>query len=223
MTKLKRIGILGGTFDPVHKAHLACAQAALNDFDLDEVRFIPCANTPHREQPLRSAEDRCNMVSLAIAGNKNFILDKRECQRTGLSYSVDTLQDLKEELGKDCIVYFLMGIDAFKGILSWKAPERILELCHLVVLDRPQYQHDFSDELKRLLEQHSCKKENHKNSGCIFFIEGPMLDISASNIRNTFDLITSNPTDSIRTLSAQLPESVKQYIHQHGLYQERGY
>lgn len=224
MSTLKRIGILGGTFDPIHNAHLACAEAVLELFQLDEVRFIPCANTPHREQPLRSAEDRCNMVSLAIATNKHFILDKRECQREGLSYSVDTLKSLKQEFGENSSLFFIMGIDAFQGILTWKAPDQLLGLCHLLVLGRPNYQHDFSDKLSTFVEAHRCDRISsllENTSGCIYFIEGPMLDISATTIRQAFDLTSTNAVASIRALSQQLPDSVKHYIHQHGLYQER--
>lgn len=224
MSTLKRIGILGGTFDPIHNAHIACAETVLELFQLDEVRFIPCANTPHREQPLRSAEHRCEMVNLAIAGKKQFVLDKRECERDGLSYTVDTLLSLKEELGNDCVLFFIMGIDAFQGFLSWKTPEKVLELCHFIVIDRPKHHHDFSKELSALVNQHVCeeKQQLDKNaSGCIYFIEGPMLDISATTIRQTFDLTSKNAVESIRALSQQLPDSVKHYIHQHGLYQER--
>jgi nicotinate-nucleotide adenylyltransferase len=220
------LGILGGTFDPIHNGHLACAQDVHEHFHLDKIKFIPCAQTPHREQPQRSTEQRCTMVKLAIQEYSFMELDERECQREGMSYTVDTLNSLREDYGADCSLIFIMGSDTFQGISEWKESEKLLNLCHLLVLKRPGQEESFNKAVSNLIEKHqSNNKEEllNKAFGHIYFLEGSMLDISATRIRGYFDFNMPNASENIKALSNEIPDPVKQYIHQHGLYQDRAY
>lgn len=186
---------------------------------------MPCAITPHREQPQRSFAQRCDMVRLAIAGHPHFELDEREGHRQTTSYTLLTLQSLKKELGESVSLFFIMGTDAFSHFESWHRYQEILKLCHLVLISRPGEQH-YPDSLQHYLDAHqsgdreSMMQENH---GLIYCLEGPLMDISSTRIRSYFDFDMPNAGENIRALSQQLPEAVKQYIHQHGLYQERHY
>lgn len=212
-SKMTAIGVLGGTFDPIHKAHIACAHCARTLLALDKVKLIPCANTPHRNQPQRSAAHRCNMVALAIQNETGLELDKRECEREGLSYTVDTLQSLRDELNQHDVLVFILGSDAFAHILSWHHYEKILALCHLLVIQRPNHSFPNNVALKNFIEQFESKSiEELKTTaaGKIYFYEELNLDISSTRIRSDVDTALSN----------DLPEEVKTYIHEHRLYRE---
>ncbi len=134
MTKL--IGILGGTFDPVHYGHLKPAAELLQCLPLDEIRFIPNRMPPHREQPVLDSATRGRLVQLAIADNPQFVMDDRELRRDGPSFMVDTLAELKTEQ-PDATLCLIMGDDAFAGFTRWRRWQAILELCHLIVISRP--------------------------------------------------------------------------------------
>jgi nicotinate-nucleotide adenylyltransferase len=130
------IGVFGGTFDPVHFGHLRVARAAFDLLTLDELRFVPANRPPLRDAPVASAMQRAAMVALAIRDEPGFRLDTRELDRGGVSYTVDTLASLRAELG-DATLCLLIGQDQFAGFERWHRWPEILELCHLVVLNRP--------------------------------------------------------------------------------------
>ena len=134
------IGVYGGTFDPIHYGHLRPALDVMTRLDLQEVRFIPCYQPVHREQPGTSAEDRCAMIALAIANQPRFKLDKRELVRQGPSYMVDTLASLRQEMMQHTPspgLVLMMGLDAFKHFLSWHEWQKILTLAHIALMHRP--------------------------------------------------------------------------------------
>jgi len=219
----KGIAVLGGTFDPIHNAHVACALDVLNTFDLQTVKLIPCAITPHRDQPARSPEQRCHMVKLAISQHPHLQLDERECYRSGHSYTIDTLESLRSELEKEQSLIFIVGTDAFENIESWHKYQELLNYCHLVVIQRPGYEPSIP---KSLVDKKTESIKEIQNSPCgkIFFLEGPLMDLSASAIRKHFDSTNStNITESIRIISQSLAPEVKEYIHQNALYQETSY
>jgi nicotinate-nucleotide adenylyltransferase len=130
------IGILGGTFDPIHIGHLRTGLDVCEALGLDELRLIPLRDPPHRNRPRSSPEQRLAMLRAAVAGEPRFRVDDRELRRDGKSYTLHTLQSLRLELGERPLC-LLLGGDAFSGFPDWHRPEAILGLCHLVVMRRP--------------------------------------------------------------------------------------
>jgi nicotinate-nucleotide adenylyltransferase len=210
------IGILGGTFDPIHFGHLRMAQKLLEALNLSEVRFIPAAKPPLKNQPIASANDRAAMVRLAIADNSQFSLDERELERNGTSYTMDTLLSLRKELGADVSLCLLMGSDAFLGLPNWLRWQELLNYCHIVVAHRPNIAPNpeaMSAQLKTLWEKSATthvEDLTKKTAGHILTQHITPLDISATQIREDFK---HNLTP--RYL---MPECVINYINENGLY-----
>lgn len=209
------IGILGGTFDPIHFGHLRMAQEMAESLGLGEVRFIPAARPPHRSEPHGDARHRVEMVRLAIAGNPLFALDTREFDRTGPSYMVDTLRSLRAELGSERPLALLLGTDAFLGITTWHRWQELFELAHIAVAHRPGFVLDaqsplMSPELGREWQQRYRATNPEGAAGNILLREITALDISASNIRES---LTHD-----RSPRYLLPEAVCNYIHTHHIY-----
>jgi nicotinate-nucleotide adenylyltransferase len=133
-----RVGLLGGTFNPIHNAHLAIARQVRETLGLDRVVMIPSGDPPHKPpQGLASAKDRYEMVRLALASEPHFGISDVEVRRPGKSYSIDTVRLLQHEYGKETRLYFLIGLDAFLEFPTWREPETLLTLCSFVVLSRP--------------------------------------------------------------------------------------
>jgi nicotinate-nucleotide adenylyltransferase len=206
------IGILGGTFDPIHNGHLRTALDVMQAVGLEQIRFIPLHGAVHRDQPQTSAELRLRLVKQAIAEEPGFVADGRELKRAGDSYTVDTLQDLRGDF-PDQPLFLLMGMDAFNGFPGWYKPDQILQLAHLVIMKRPGETLK-SAEAKQLLQRHQSDTDirlNRNNSGEILIQNVTQLDISSSQIRR---LIKQGKTP--RYL---LPEAVLQTIQDEQLYQ----
>lgn len=181
------IGIIGGTFDPIHFGHLRPAQEIVEKLKLDEVRFIPSATPPHRWQPEASPQQRLNMVNMAIKDSKQFVLDDREYQREGASYTVDTIQSIRDEIGRETPLCMILGMDAFEFFTQWHEWEKIIELCHIVISSRPTY-----DDVKiqswmerRIIE--STDSLSQSAAGKLYFCEVTQLDISATYIRKQIE------------------------------------
>ena len=211
------IGIIGGTFDPIHFGHLRMAQELGEALELDEVRFIPAACPPHRAEPHGTAEQRTEMVRLAIAGNPLFTLDSRELNRPGPSYMVDTLTSLRAELGATPPLYLLLGADAFLGIPSWHRWQTLFELAHIAVAHRPGFALDadhaqMSPALRDAWQSRYRTTPSDAAAGDILLREITALDISASNIRTRL-----RHGHSTRYL---LPEAAYHYIHSQHLYEK---
>lgn len=131
------IGILGGTFDPIHFGHLRTALDVVEDLNLQQLRFIPCGEPPHRDQPHASPAQRLAMVQLAIASESRFMVDAREIQRGGPSYMVETLESLRQELGEQQSLGLIVGLDAFAALDSWYRWQDLIDLAHLIIMTRP--------------------------------------------------------------------------------------
>ncbi len=214
---IKAIGILGGTFDPIHYGHLRLAEEMLELAGLQQIRFIPAGTPPHRDKPQVSAEQRSAMVKLAIADHASFVLDEREVRRAGKCYTVDTLRELRAELGAQQPISLLMGGDAFLQLHTWHEWEQLFELAHIVVGYRPGFtiEERISSAPARLQAQYRqrlCAATTLREQayGGIAVMGIPKLEISATVIRSR--------VAEQRSIRYLLPNVVAEYIHQHQLY-----
>lgn len=211
------IGILGGTFDPIHYGHLRLAEEMLELANLQQIRFIPTGTPPHRDTPQVSAQHRSEMVRLAIADQPAFVLDDREVRRATKCYTVDTLRELRAELGATQPLCLLMGGDAFLQLHTWHEWENLFDLAHIVVGYRPGYAleeriHSATPELREHYQQRLCAAGDLSQQPCGGIVELaiPKLEISATLIRSR--------VAEHRTIRYLLPNAVADYIHQHHLY-----
>lgn len=205
------IGILGGTFDPIHYGHLRSGLEVAQQLELDHIRLIPSATPPHREQPKASAQQRLMMLHLAIKNSGHFVVDDRELHREGPSYTVDTLASLREEF-VDHPLYLLIGTDAFAAIETWHNWQQLITLSHIVVIARPGEENSLPDSLKQWYQQHLAKdSDQYLIAGKIWPVTVTELAISASAIRDT---IAKNQSPEFL-----LPDAVLRLIEQTGLYQ----
>jgi len=215
-----KVGLFGGTFDPIHWGHLRSAEEVREAFSLDRVLFVPASNPPHKKRaPATSAEDRFEMVRLAIATNPGFAVSKVELSRPGKSYSIDTIRHFARRRSPSNSVYFILGLDAFREIGSWKDFRDIFPLCHLIVTSRPGSASSLSLSgmpvaVRRLFCYDSRKKAYQHESGTyLFFLKLTDIAISASEIRSHL-----REGKSIRYL---VPLEVETYIKKRGLYRGR--
>lgn len=200
--KLQRIGIMGGTFDPIHIAHLAIAEAVRDEFNLDLVLFIPAANPPHKQgRKVVPAYHRLMMVHLATYSNPYFHVSKQEMEREGPSYSLLTLQELHAKYGDDKEYYFITGSDTINELHTWYHVDELLKKCHFVGTTRPGAPIDFT------ALQHEFGDTANKR---VHALNVPELAISSTDIRKRVKL-----KKSIRYL---VPEPVAEYIEKEGLY-----
>lgn len=136
--KVQRIGIMGGTFNPPHKGHIAIAEAAKKYYLLDKVIFVPSGNPPHKtSEYIADKEDRFKMVKLAISGKKDYRISRVELDRPGYSYAIDTFNELKRSYKKNAILYYILGLDSINEILTWKKPLELFKVCQFIVATRP--------------------------------------------------------------------------------------
>lgn len=210
---MRTIGLLGGTFNPIHLGHLRMAQELAETLNLNEVRFIPSANPPHKPAPDIRAEHRAAMVQLAIAYNPLFTFDDRELRRTGASYTIDTLQSLRCELGADVSLVLFMGSDAFTKFHTWHRWQEIINLCHIALVQRPLAS---KEPLPKILDTflHNHYSENtqdlHETSAGFVTMQAiTPLEISSTAIRNALQ--------NKRSARYLTPQCVLDYIEQHQL------
>lgn len=206
------IGILGGTFDPVHMGHLRMALEIQQTLRLATVHLIPCDQPVHRQQPIASATDRFTMLQSAVQYEETLVADDRELKRGGPSYTIDTLIAMREEFPTSPLC-LMMGIDAFLGFPSWNRFTDILNYAHLVIAYRPQFQLPMDGmvaELVKTYVQHENNYVHEHLAGSILLRQITSLDISASDIRKQIAM-GGNP----RYL---LPDDVYNYIQQNGVY-----
>ena len=199
-----KIGVLGGTFDPIHLGHLIVAEDLRQKLGLGEVLFVP-AGRPwlklKEEKPISPAEHRLAMVRLAVASNPYFKVSTMEIDRPGLSYSIDTVLELKAKLGAKAEIYFIVGPDALAELPKWKDPARLVEICQVVGIGRPGHAQ---------ADLHTLESSIPGVSQRIMLMNVPQIDISATEIRRQVARGLS-----IRYL---VPEAVEKYIEEHELY-----
>jgi len=203
------IGVYGGTFNPVHYGHLRTALEVRECFELDDLKMIPCRVPAHRGEPDVSAEHRLRMLELAVAGTPGLSVDRRELDRPGPSYMVDTLQSLAAELPGSGLVLFV-GADAFTGLEGWYRWRDLFDYAHIVVMTRPGFQPSVLGDFMRARLAARRDELRDARAGKLFFQAVTLLDIAATQIRR----IVADGTNP-RFL---LPDAVLAYIQQHQLY-----
>jgi nicotinate-nucleotide adenylyltransferase len=213
-TAPRLIALYGGTFDPIHYGHLKPVEALAKQVAVHQVTIMPNNVPPHRPQPLANSQQRKAMVELAIAGNPLFKLDDRELQRETPSYTVETLEQLRTEIGSEQPLAFIVGQDSLLNLQRWHRWETLLTLCHLLVCQRPGYSVSMDTaEEQQWLDTHqtsSVKQLHSQPAGKIYLAQTPMYDISATAIRQRLE--HHLPCDDL------IPPAVAQFIRQHHLY-----
>ncbi|MNJ21411.1 putative nicotinate-nucleotide adenylyltransferase [compost metagenome] len=212
MSPARRVGVLGGTFDPIHIGHLRSALEVAEVLALDELRLMPNARPPHRDTPQVSAQDRLEMVRCAVEGVPTLSVDARELARDTPSYTIETLELMRAELAASDQLFLLLGWDAFCGLPSWHRWEELLQHCHILVLQRPDADVEPPDALRNLLAARSVSDPQALvgPAGHIAFVWQTPLAVSATQIRQ---LLASGK--SVRFL---VPDAVLAYIDAHNLY-----
>ena len=207
------IGILGGTFDPIHLGHLHIASQVTTRLSLQQLQFMPCAQPVHRDRPRASAAQRCCMIELAIEEQPVFVLNDLELQRGGPSYSIDSLREIRRlnarRQDRQSLV-LILGADAFNGFASWKSPDQILELAHLVVCGRPGFEIDnaiFGDH-----RVETCGEIASSHAGGILALTVDAIDCSSSGVRTALEM-GNTPRQYLTT-------KVADYIDEHNLYRK---
>lgn len=211
----KPIGILGGTFDPIHLGHLHLASKIYQQLDLQEIKFIPCYQSPFKDQPVANAKQRLTMLELAIKNYPEFAIDDRELQRQGISYTLDTLKSLRQDLGKIPLCW-IMSMDAFVQFDAWHEWQEIIQLAHLIVADRPNSKLVANNAITELLQQRqifAANKLTTKPASLILLTNIAAKPISATAIRQ----LIKDKKDA----SSLVPKAVWEYINHHKIYQEK--
>ncbi len=198
----RRIGILGGTFDPIHVGHLMTAEAVRDEFSLDKVIFIPAAVPPHKmDQQVTEARHRYLMTVLATTSNPHFDVSSIEMDRPGPSYTIDTIYELKRQYGENTDLFFITGADAIADIPTWDRIEELLGLCQFIAATRPGFLPNV-DNIKEYFGELGSTR--------IHRLETPELEISSTNIRERL-----KRGFSIKYI---VPPAVEDYIYKEGLY-----
>jgi nicotinate-nucleotide adenylyltransferase len=201
-----RIGVMGGTFDPIHIAHLVVAEEAQARFGLDRVIFVPSGIPPHKEEGASlDAEERYGMVEIATAGNPSFEVSRMEIERPGPSYTIDTLRELRSLYGNGTEIFFLAGADSIMEIVTWKEPENVLRECTFVVATRPGFDLAKLQDALPERERKMMATDPH-----VVLMEIPLLDISSSDIRTR--------AREGRPYRYLVPAGVWEHIEENGLY-----
>ena len=213
---MRPIGIFGGTFDPIHFGHLRPALELKEQLGLESVHLLPCHIPPHRAEPHASAEQRQSMLQLAIEREPGLQLDRRELERDGPSYMVDTLRSLREQHGEEQPLCLIIGGDAFLGLPSWYHWQELIQLAHIVVAHRPGWQlheDELGPELQQLLRQHrvdDIQALHRQPAGGLLLQAVTQLAISATEIRQS--------VAAGRSANYLMPQAVWDYIRQQNLY-----
>nr|MDH4356470.1 nicotinate-nucleotide adenylyltransferase [Nitrospira sp.] len=224
-TRQKRIGLFGGSFNPIHNGHLAIARDVRARMNLARILFIPTGDPPHKHnRSLAPAQVRREMVRLAVADTSEFDVSTIEIDRTGKSYSIDTVREIRGQYGQSWEIFFIIGLDAFLDFPTWRNPEAILKICHVVVVPRP------GQAFRALANLSLCPNLDPESlaqldTGAIERLEIAVpdaLDITCLSI-SPCPISASEIRRRIRNglpLANMLPPSVESYILQHSLYQE---
>ena len=204
------IGILGGTFDPIHNGHLHIATQVTMCLQLEQVQFMPCALPVHRDHPQATAQQRCDMIDRALAEHRNFVLNTLEIERDGPSYMIDSLREIRRRSAAPLLL--LLGSDAFNGFGNWKQPQEILELAHLAVCLRPGVSVDQTLFAGNRID--SAQQLSRQSAGAILLLEVDAIDCSSSAVRASL-VAGTIPRH-------QLHPDVADYIQTNNLYRRPG-
>ncbi len=217
---MKKIGLFGGTFNPIHLGHLRSAEEICESFELDRLIFIPASYPPHKDKgDILPASWRVEMVRLAIADNPRFALSEVELRRPGKSYSVETITHFRQQFGPGGELFFILGLDAFLEINTWKDYAALFALCHFIVMTRPGFEKNFTPEhLPVEMAGDFCYDAAkggyaHRAGFSVFPKEITALDISSTKIRENIR--------KHRSVKYLLPEPVAAYIFQNNLYRTK--
>lgn len=208
------VGIFGGTFNPVHHGHLRVASTLAEHLGVAQMRMLPCALPPHRELPKVSAAQRLAMLELALKGQSVLRADGLELRRQGPSYSIDTLVQVRREIGEQVPLFFCMGMDTLAGLNSWQRWRELLDHCHIVVSSRPGWALPNQEPLAGWISQNRRNDINVVKScaqGHIYFCDRVNLDLSSTAVRDKLE--KGNCTADM------LPVAVANYIKQYQLYE----
>ena len=198
--KKKRIGILGGTFNPVHLGHLMIAEMALEAFDLNRVIFVPAKEPPHKETDVIESKYRLEMVRAAGLYNPNFVVSDVEMQRQGKSYTIDTLRYFHDVYGPSTEFFFIAGTDTIQNLPTWKYIEELLDMCQFIGAIRPGATNDIGESIEWFGQRGSR----------IHILEVPEMKLSATELRHRLRHGLST--------RYMLPRTVYQYIKEHKIY-----
>ena len=199
--------VYGGTFDPVHNGHLAVARAAREALQADCVHFLPCGDPPHRSRPVASAAHRVAMLQIALAGDSSSRIDTREMNRVGPSYTVETLRELRAELGPSACIVLLLGRDAADGLASWHAVADLPSLTNLLIMARPGHPGEQPEQSLGWRSMASAAALASCAAGCVAEIPQPVSAASSTAVRRRSDAAWQD-----------LPPGVAEYMRRHALY-----
>ncbi len=199
----KRIGISGGTFDPIHNGHLIISEEIRETHNLDKIIFVPTGKPPHKPgHMVTMPEHRFNMVKMAVSTNYCFDVSRIELDREGYIYTIDTMNFLKQQYEKETDFFFIAGSDVVWDLPKWKDPKGLFEICDFIVATRPGF-----DTVQLVKEADRLKREYNAR---ITITKTPLIDISSSDIRER--------VQERRTIKYLVPECIEEYIKNNGLY-----
>lgn len=208
------VALFGGTFDPVHFGHVEIATQLAEHLQIDSLRLMPCGVPVHREQPIASANQRLEMLGMAIADRPRLAIEPREVEQSELSYSIDSLRRVRADIGPQQPLFMCLGMDALEQLQHWHQWRQLLDYCHIVAVGRPGAQRPTKPPLKFWIEQHQSQQpaaDESRPCGYLYFCDFNLLDISSTQIRHRL-----KQRRSIDTLT---PKAVSDYIHRHHLYE----
>ncbi|MGB2180145.1 MAG: nicotinate-nucleotide adenylyltransferase [Porticoccaceae bacterium] len=208
------VALLGGTFNPIHFGHLNLANCLVDYLQVESMRMIPCAIPPHRETPSVSAEQRLAMLQLAIDDHPLLTSDDLELRKSTPSYSIETVQQIRQQVGEETPLFFCIGMDSLLTIDSWHHWQQLLDYCHLAICPRPGYKLPIKGHLAEWIEQNLCddiERVKTLAQGCLHLCKIPLKDISSTAIRDSIKCAQS--------IDHLTPKSVVNFITKHSLYE----
>lgn len=206
------VGLFGGSFDPVHSGHIALARSAQVALKLTQMRLLPSGNSWQKPNQKTASEHRLAMLKLAVANEPDWLVDDQEIMRGGNTYTVETLESLRSELGEHVSLVLIMGSDQLHNLASWHRYQEILGLAHIAVTQREQIRlQDFNPEIEKLLTEHGSDALPPAPAGSIVFFRMPAVPVSSTALRAA--LRANEPVEGL------LAPTVLDYIHEHRLYQ----
>lgn len=203
---IKKLAIMGGTFDPIHIGHLMTAEEVRNEFEIDQVIFIPTGQPPHKDfVRVTHSEHRYLMTVLATVENPHFNVSRIEIDRPGTTYTIDTIKKIKESYPPDVKIYFITGADAVHEILTWERVDELMKICDFVAVTRPGYKKkQLKQKVEELKESFECK---------VHYLEVPALAISSSDIRER--------VEKYKPIQYLVTQPVEKYIQKFKLYSDK--